>query len=294
MYQRIETDTQSNPLLPGYRFKSYLVAGLTPIDAGRELDFFIDRPKGMRGYILNLTIEGQGEISDGTQTFHCHPGDVLLFPPDKLHYYGRAKESSCWHHRWIYFCPRAYWIDWLEWYSRKQFIGYISLSNSHVFDEFDELFHSIELTQQSGRRLSEELSMNLLERLLLRCMEEDPKNPQKIMDPRIIEACQFITNNMSNTLSVDEIAHHVCLSASRLTHLFREQVGINILRWREDQRVMRAKLLLQTTQDSIGNVGRRVGYDDQLYFSRVFRKHSGISPSEYRSHHSHLSYAGIE
>lgn len=70
-------------------------------------------------------------------------------------------------------------------------------------------------------------------------------------------------------LRIDEVARHVCLSPSRLAHLFRDQVGINILRWREDQRVIRAKLLLQTTQESIATIGRVVGYDDQLYFPGV-------------------------
>jgi AraC family transcriptional regulator of arabinose operon len=54
------------------------------------------------------------------------------------------------------------------------------------------------------------------------------------------------------------------------------------VRWREDQRIMRAKLLLQTTPLSVATIGQQVGYDDQLYFSRVFRKRVGVSPTEYR------------
>ena len=46
--------------------------------------------------------------------------------------------------------------------------------------------------------------------------------------------------------------------------------------------MIRAKLLLQTTQEPIASVGREVGYDDQLYFSRVFRKRTGVSPSDFR------------
>ena len=67
-------------------------------------------------------------------------------------------------------------------------------------------------------------------------------------------------------------------------------MGINILRWREDQRVIRAKLLLQTTQESIATIGRVVGYDDQLYFSRVFRKRVGVSPSDFRRRSVEINY----
>lgn len=81
MYHRMVQEPQPNPLLPGYTFNAYLVAGLTPIMADGPLDFFIDRPGGMKGYILNLTIKGQGKVFDGEETFYCNPGDLLLFPP---------------------------------------------------------------------------------------------------------------------------------------------------------------------------------------------------------------------
>lgn len=51
-----------------------------------------------------------------------------------------------------------------------------------------------------------------------------------------------------------------------------------------------AKLLLQTTQESIATIGRVVGYDDQLYFSRVFRKRVGVSPSDCRRKSSEINY----
>ena len=61
-----------------------------------------------------------------------------------------------------------------------------------------------------------------------------------------------------------------------------EQMGVNIVRWREDQRMILAKLLLQSTRTPIAKIASHVGYDDQMYFSRVFRKRVGTSPSEFR------------
>lgn len=281
MYHRLAPVAQSNPLLPGYQFNAWLVAGLTPINAGDGLDFFIDRPLGMKGFIINLTTKGRGQVFNGEDAFDCEPGDLLLFQPKTQHYYGRSPESDCWHHRWIYFRPRAYWSDWLVWQDEKKGVGRLRLPE-RLRGEFERLFANIEQTHTSGRRFAEELAMNLLERLLLRAVEEDPRSHQQIRDPRVIEACQFVTSNLAGELKIDEVANHVCLSPSRLAHLFREQMGVNLLRWREDQRVIRAKLLLQTTQEPIATIGRIVGYDDQLYFSRVFRKRVGVSPSDFR------------
>ncbi|MBV4366607.1 arabinose operon transcriptional regulator AraC [Erwinia sp. BNK-24-b] len=281
MYHRLAPVAQPNPLLPGYPFNAWLVAGLTPINAGDPLDFFIDRPSGMKGYIINLTIRGRGQVFSGDAAFECEPGDLLLFQPKTSHYYGRSPQSDCWHHRWIYFRPRAYWSSWLVWQDEVQGVGRLRLPE-RLWGEFERLFTTIEQTHTSGKRFAEELAMNLLERLLLRAVEEDPRSHQQIRDPRIIEACQYVTNNLAGELKIDEVANHVCLSPSRLAHLFREQMGINLLRWREDQRIIRARLLLQTTQEPIATVGRIVGYDDQLYFSRVFRKRVGVSPSDFR------------
>lgn len=281
MYHRLAPVAQSNPLLPGYPFSAWLVAGLTPINAMGPLDFFIDRPHGMKGYILNLTIKGRGRVFDGEAAFDCEPGDLLLFQPKTPHYYGRLPDSDCWYHRWVYFRPRAYWSDWLEWQDEAQGVGRLRLPES-LRGEFDRLFANIEHTHNSGRQFAEELAMNLLERLLLRAVQEDPRSQQQVRDARVVEACQYVTNNLAAEVKIEEVAKHVCLSPSRLAHLFREQMGVNLLRWREDQRVIRAKLLLQTTQEPIASIGREVGYDDQLYFSRVFRKRAGVSPSDFR------------
>ena len=86
-------ETQNDPLLPGYSFNAHLVAGLTPIEANGYLDFFIDRPLGMKGYILNLTIRGEGVINNQGKQFVCRPGDILLFPPGEIHHYAIP---NCW------------------------------------------------------------------------------------------------------------------------------------------------------------------------------------------------------
>jgi len=277
-----ESGQQLNPLLPGYSFNVYLVAGTTPIVENGSLDFVVDRKQGMSGFIINMTVKGRGKIFDGDDAFFCNPGDLLLFPPDATHYYGRAPDSPDWYHRWVYFRPRAFWAHWLKWQNSINKVGRLSLANQSLITEFDELFQQIEQTYKAGRRSSEELAINLLERLLIRCFEETPEYHDSPVDTRIEEACQYLSRNLAEEINLDKMASHVCLSPSRLAHLFREEMGVNIVRWREDQRMILAKHLLQSTRSPIARIASLVGYDDQMYFSRVFRKRVGTSPSEFR------------
>jgi len=279
---------QLNPLLPGYAFDVFLVSGMTPIEKGSVLDFIIDRPNGMKGYIMNLTVKGRGKIFSGDNEFIVEPGDLLLFPPEAVHYYGRADDGDAWYHRWVYFRPRAYWADWLRWPHEVERVGLIKLADEQLVNEFDSLFLNIEETHKEIRPMSEQLAMNLLERLLIRCYEVTSLADHAPMDHRILEACQILSASLSAEVSIEELAEQVFLSPSRLAHLFREQVGVSIVRWREDQRIIRAKLLLQTTPLPVAVIGQQTGYDDQLYFSRVFKKRVGVSPSEYRKSSSPL------
>ena len=277
-----ETGRQLNPLLPGYSFNIYLVAGTTPIIENGPLDFYIDRKNGMSGYIINMTVKGCGKVFDGADAFFCHPGDLLLFPPEAQHFYGRAPDCPDWHHRWVYFRPRAFWAPWLQWRDTVKKVGRMRLYNDALIAEFDGLFQQIEETYKLGRRSSEELAINLLERLLIRCFEETPENTKAPIDPRIEAACQYLSRDLAEDFTLEDVARQVCLSPSRLAHLFRAQMGVNIVRWREDQRMILAKHLLHASRYPIARIASLVGYEDPMYFSRVFRKRVGACPSEFR------------
>ena len=271
-----------NPLLPGYSFNIYLVAGTTPIIENGPLDFYIDRANGMSGFIINMTIKGRGKVFEEPDAFFCERGDLLLFPPEAQHFYGRAPDSPDWHHRWVYFRPRGFWAPWLQWRNQVREVGRMSLNSDDLIAEFDGLFQQIEETYKVGRHSSEELAINLLERLLIRCFEETPERTNAPIDRRIEEACQYLSRNLAEDLALDDVARHVCLSPSRLAHLFREQIGVNIVRWREDQRMILAKHLLHSSRYPVARIASLVGYEDQMYFSRVFRKRVGTCPSEFR------------
>jgi AraC family transcriptional regulator of arabinose operon len=274
------------PLFPGFHFDTRLVAGVTPIELGGPLDFRIVRPEGMRGWIINLTVKGAGEIFDGENRFVVEAGDLVLFPPGVLHDYGRASGASEWWHRWIYFQPRAFWSGWLSWRSARGGLFVHRCEDRSLVATFDTLFSEVAAWSANTDLLSMELAMNILERAILLAAKNDRATaPPGHFDQRLLMACKFVTDNLHRPLTVAEIAEAVCLSPSRLAHLFTQTLGKSILKWREEQVIQFACHLLLVSPSPVKQIAAQVGFEDPLYFSRVFRRYIGCSPKAFRLEH---------
>jgi AraC family transcriptional regulator of arabinose operon len=276
-------DPEVAPLFPGFQFDTRLVAGITPIERDGPLDFGISRPDGMRGWIVNLTIKGAGTVFDGATRFRVEPGDLVLFPPGAIHDYGRAADADAWWHRWIYFQPRASWSTWLTWQKPKAERAVQRRSEPALLATLDGLFGEVAAWAANNDLLSMELAMNLLERIILLCAKNDrAMAPPGHFDERLLMACKFVTDNLHRPLTVAEIAQAVCLSPSRLAHLFTQTLGRSILKWREEQMIQFACQLLLVSPSPIKQIAAQVGFEDPLYFSRVFRRYTGRSPRAFR------------
>ena len=270
------------PLVRRFTFNAWMVAGFTPITRGSKLDFAINRAGGMKGHVLNLTLRGRGKISTPKGSFVCQPGEILLFPAGVPHHYSRDEESEEWDHLWIYFIPRTYWMMWLNWKHCADRIGRLTLTAASEADAMRARFLEVIRLSVSAEPLAEALAMNAVEKIVLECYRAQPDLHQPVIDPRIKSLCQYLNEQMAQETSIEQLARKACLSPSRLAHLFKEETGLTIFAWREKQRVARACELLQKTSFSITHVALTVGYNDPLYFSRIFRNHMGVSPRGYR------------
>ena len=72
------------------------------------------------------------------------------------------------------------------------------------------------------------------------------------------------------------------LSVSRLSHLFHAQVGVTPMQYLERLRIQHARELLLMSGRSVSEVAYAVGFENPLYFSRVFRRHAATSPRAFR------------
>lgn len=102
----------------------------------------------------------------------------------------------------------------------------------------------------------------------------------------LMPAMAYIDLHFQENISIRNLADACLLSESRFSHLFREVTGMTALQYINDLRISKAAVLLGSTDCDIGEIAARTGFRDSAYFSRMFRRSCGCSPSDYRKKHS--------
>ncbi|NMB32668.1 MAG: helix-turn-helix domain-containing protein [Clostridium sp.] len=106
---------------------------------------------------------------------------------------------------------------------------------------------------------------------------------RKQMNLQIFEkAAEFINANFSKDITLEDVSNHIYISPYYFSRGFKKFTGMNFIEYLTNVRLREAKKLLLTTDLSIGQVGKSVGYNDPNYFGRVFKKAEGLPPSKFR------------
>lgn len=95
------------------------------------------------------------------------------------------------------------------------------------------------------------------------------------------KALTFMQNHFADPLSSEDIANAVGISVSHLRLLFKKQHGISLMQMLNQIRVRQAKALLSSGMFTLAEVASACGFQNEYYFSRVFKQHVGISPGKY-------------
>ncbi len=123
---------------------------------------------------------------------------------------------------------------------------------------------------------SQILSLQILEQVLEQFNEGF--NPE----PRIVRVIKFIQENLDRPMSRTELAEVACLSETRFHEVFSQTVGEAPMQWVQRCRLQRATTLLLNSSSSVSQIAQLCGYESLHYFSRVFHKHTGVSPRDFR------------
>lgn len=99
----------------------------------------------------------------------------------------------------------------------------------------------------------------------------------------IYRIMEYVKSNYSRKITLEELAAYVYLSPSHISSLFRKETGQTISAYINHVRIEKSKFLLRQAGIPLADIAVLCGFEDQSYFTRVFKKYTGISPRQYRN-----------
>lgn len=123
---------------------------------------------------------------------------------------------------------------------------------------------------------------DFVQKMLLECLNSIVSIKNQNENPIIRKVCDYVQEHLSEDISLEQMADFAGVNSFYFSKLFKEEIGVTFINYVTDLRLNEAQELLKNPELSIKEITAQVGYNDQNYFSRIFKNKFGISPSEFR------------
>lgn len=252
---------------------------------------------------IYLITEGFGVIRHHGQTFELHPGNLYLIPCfTKI-------DMSCpnsFRHYYIHFTTRIETgLDILSIFecryqaeASRHSIGpalferLLALNPDRPLFEYDARKPIYPKALDRAHRLDQKktpadlLETNALLRLLLAVFFADCNWPQTHNTlhglTRFGPVLEYIRQNLHRPITIEELAEIAALNPTYFSNLFSRYMGISPIQYINKRRIEEAQRLLLSGDQTLYQIAAAVGFSDEYYFSRVFKKIVGVAPDHYR------------
>lgn len=240
-------------------------------------EHYREREEGADQYILIYCTEGKGIIEVEDQIYRLEKSDAFCIPRNVRHKY-YADEKEPWSILWVHFKGENTKYFPLE--ERK--IVYINSghSDNRMMVLFKLLFRVLERNYTIGNfiYISQVLSLILSEVYFRERVDES-----STQDRHVTMVIRYMYQHLRENLTLEEISEEVQLSKSYLNAVFKAQTGKSPVEFFIHLKMQEACKLLKSTDYYIYEVSSELGYTDQYYFSRIFKKVVGVSPKDYKN-----------
>lgn len=230
-------------------------------------------------YALHYIMSGKGVLETGGKYFQLCAGEsFIIFPQTEVYYYPDPDDP--WEYVWNEFkgdeVPQLLAMTEL------------TLDKPVVKNAPASLYSYYHLVWNGEAKPFEQIRSDARLRLLLSYyIQYYPKEAAVPVTDYVWLAKQYIEHNYwRSSLMVADIVKAVKIERSYLFRLFKEATGMSISGYITAYRIQRACELLKSSNLSVKSVAYSVGYHDQLYFSKVFKKATSYTPSEYMMLHA--------
>lgn len=240
-------------------------------------EHYREREDGADQYILIYCTEGKGIIEVEDQIYRLEKSDAFCIPRNVRHKY-YADEKEPWSILWVHF--KGDNTNYFPLEERK--IVHINSrhSDNRMMVLFNLLFRVLERNYTIGNfiYISQVLSLILSEIYFREKVDES-----SVQDRHVTMVIRYMYQHLHENLTLEEISEEVQLSKSYLNAVFKAQTGKSPVEFFIHLKMQEACKLLKSTDYYIYEVSSELGYADQYYFSRIFKKVVGVSPKDYKN-----------
>lgn len=241
---------------------------------------YAERPNGISQHIIIYCMEGYGWIEINKKRISLSPSQFIAIPASTPHRYG-ADEENPWTIYWIHFKgENAAFIADLIKKNSDNYKPQLAYSEDRI-KLFDDIYYNLE----KGYSDDTLRYVNMIFHHFLSSMIYEEKFNRKKNTPGrdIAEAAiERMQNEIQKNFTLNEMASFSGFSVTHFSDLFKKKTGYSPIEYFNHLKIQKACQYLAFTTMPIKELSAYVGIDDQYYFSRMFSRLMGLSPSEYR------------
>lgn len=232
-------------------------------------------------YLIHHIISGKGVYRTPHGEFALGEGDTfLIYPNTQISY--AADEQQPWEYYWVGFAGADAGLI----IGQTDFTPEQPVMHAVFGEELARSLEQICLYSSSPAAANMKMTGQLYLALSLIVERSAAKSERSPARRYVEEARKYISYNYSIAITVEDIAAFVGVSRVTLFRAFTECEGLPPIEYLARFRITQAARLLRETAMNVTSVAYSVGFDDRLYFSRVFKKYMGVSPKEYARKYS--------
>lgn len=256
---------------------------LMPTDMGyfpKAAGHWRERTSGVDQAILIYCVRGAGWCELAGRRHQVRAGDILVIPPDIPHTYG-ADEEEPWTISWVHLAGGNVPVLLRELgVGAENPVLYLG-EDSQLLALFEEALDVLEHGYAPAQLL---YASQTLGHLMGAMIWRHRGHWRGAPDPaqRTAQTIAYMKQHLGQPLRVSALAALANLSPSHYRALFRQQTGYSPIDYFIRLRMHQACQLLDNTNLSVKDIAGRLGYEDQLYFSRLFKSVNDVAPSDYR------------
>lgn len=251
--------------------------GIGVNEAEENKNFFI-RSHGTKDYQIIIVFRGTAIFKYNDKDIILSSDEMILIPPGIKNEY---KYNSGSYTMWVHFSGTAL-SKILKSYNIEPLIKYKLSNSKHFIPYAERIINELQIKKVG---FINNCNSYLLYLLTLAKREIDEEIKKKDTDTTLMDLQRVVEDmkiNYTENKSIAEYAKLCNLSVYRFIHIFSEKFGVSPYQFLLNIKISRAQYLLTDTDVPIADISKTVGYDDQFYFSRLFKKHTGLSPLQYR------------